>query len=269
MADKAYGEPGVSSTMYESDLVPRKTGTDLVLIGNAYAPGSKGYQVDVSFAVARTRQVVRVFGNRRWKRGVVSPALSSPELFYKVPLTYEFAFGGTDMTHPDPVCHEREERNPVGRGFMARRSGRNVEDVVPPSIEDPRNLIESMEDRPAPAGFGWIGRHWKPRVNYAGTCDAKWMETRSPLLPEDFDERYYSGAHPMLVTKGFLKGTEPVEVINATPSGTLTFTSKTPLEVKLDTLVVEPDQGRAVTLWRGSMDLHNKLYDTMRIEVGP
>jgi hypothetical protein len=276
MADEYYGQPGESSVRSETDLVPKKIGTDLILKGHAYAPGRRGAQVDVSFGVGRTKQVVRVFGNRKWKKGV-----GSPELFDRIPLKYEYAYGGVDASHPDQRFHEREARNPVGRGFIAKQSGREVGDVLLPNIEDPRSLIKTSEDRPQPAGFGWIGRYWKPRVDYAGTADAKWIETRAPLLPEDFNDRYFNGAPPGLIINGFLRGNEPVEVVNASPTGALRFslpgdfprvrvvtmTEKTSLDMKFDTLIVEPDEGRVVMVWRGSRDVHNKLYEGMRIEV--
>jgi hypothetical protein len=37
-ADKCYSEPEKSSIRYASDIVPEKPGTDVILIGHAYAP---------------------------------------------------------------------------------------------------------------------------------------------------------------------------------------------------------------------------------------
>ena len=52
------------------------------------------------------------------------------------------------------------------------------------------------------AAFGPVGRHWEPRVRYAGTYDDRWTEDRMPLLPKDFDDRFHNAAPPGLV-EGF------------------------------------------------------------------
>lgn len=281
MEDDFYGEPGESSVRYESDLVPKKTGTDVVLLGHAYAPGRVGRQVDVSLRVGHLKQMVRVFGDRHWKKIMGFSGISTPEPFEKIPLIYERAFGGKDTSSSKEKHHDCETRNPVGRGFLAKKSKLKIKEVLLPNIEDPTNLIGDLHDHPAPAGFGFIGRHWQPRVGYAGTYDQKWTDTTCPLLPEDFDERYFNGAHPRLIGKGFLQGNEPVEVINASSKGLLRFSlpgesptvsvtmgkEQVRLEMSFDTLIIEPDENRIVMIWRGSSDIHNRMYQVKNVEV--
>ncbi len=281
MADEFYGEPGETSVRYESDLAPKKSSTDVVLLGHAYAPGRVGRQIDVSLRVGRLNQVVRVFGDRHWKRFMGFSGISTPEPFEKIPLIYERAFGGRDTSSPNKKHHDCEARNPVGRGFLAKKSKLKIKDVLLPNIEDPANLIGDLHDRPAPAGFGFVARHWQPRSGYAGTYDKKWTDITCPLLPKDFDERYFSGAHPRLIGKGFLQGNEPVEVINASSKGLLRFSlpgecpivvvtigkAETRPEMKFDTLIIEPDENRIVMVWRGTIDIHNRMYQVKRVEV--
>ncbi|QIO08920.1 DUF2169 family type VI secretion system accessory protein [Acinetobacter lanii] len=45
-----------------------------------------------------------------------------------------------------------------------------------------------------PAGFGFIGRSWLPRIAYAGTYDQKWLDEQHPYPPFDMDYRYWNGA---------------------------------------------------------------------------
>ncbi len=43
-----------------------------------------------------------------------------------------------------------------------------------------------------------------------GLADEVWNKTRKPLLPKNFDRRYFNAAAPGLVAPGYLKGDEPV-----------------------------------------------------------
>jgi hypothetical protein len=282
MEDGFYGRPGESSVRYESDLVPFKPGTDVVLIGHAYAPKPMIRRIDVTVRVGSLERTCRVNGNRRWQKTFGFLGISEPEPLEKIPLVYERSFGGQDLSSPEVKDHERENRNPVGCGLWARKSRLEPEEVALPNIEDPANPIKGRQDRPRPAGFGFIGRHWQPRLAYAGTYDQNWAEKRSPLLPLDFDERYFHGAHPDLVFNGHLQGGEPVEIIHASPQGSLRFTLPrmrpqvalistamewTYAEPRFDTLILEPDESRIIAVWRASKLLDNLLHKVAFIRV--
>lgn len=281
MADDFYGEPGESSIRYESDVALKKVGTDVVLLGHAYSQGGKSPHVDVSLKVGALQSTVRVFGDRRWDKVLGITRISSSEPFEKIPLVYEHAYGGKDLSSPDPKHHEHEARNPVGRGFRAKKSKQNIEGILLPNLEDPALLIRDIDHRPEPVGFGFIGRHWQPRLKYAGTYDEVWMKNRCPLLPEDFNDCYFNGAHPKLVSRQYLQENDPVEVLNASANGSLRFSlpgdrpgaavtieeEQTPLQMVFDTLMIEPDENRVVMVWRGSMDIYNRIYQVKKIEV--
>ena len=150
-------------------------------------------------------------------------SITSPQPFDKMPLVYERAFGGGDRTNPEPQKHVVETRNPVGVGYRHKTYGRFVNGRKLPNFEDPKHPIKSSKNTPPPAGFGFIGPEWEPRRKNAGTYDDNWMKNKMLLVPDDFDRRYYNAAHPDLVVQGYLKGNEPVEVVNASPRGTLSF----------------------------------------------
>ena len=105
----------------------------------------------------------------------------------------------------------------IGTGFIGKRSGERVEGLRLPNLEDPRNLISAWNSRPRPAGFGFYGRSWAPRLAYAGTYDEKYMKERHPLLPADFSYRFFNGAHPDLQVGGYLRGDEEVDLLNVCP----------------------------------------------------
>ena len=220
IAPKFRGAPDCSSLLYDTDLPHLKKNTDVLIEGHAYAPqGRPTKMVDVAFRVAKTQKILRVIGDRQYVKTLAGITLSAPQAFTKMPITYERAFGGTDLLSDDPKHHAWEAHNPVGCGFVTK--GSHLAGKTAPNIEDPQALISDWKQRPRPAGFGPIAGHWSPRVELAGTYDEHWEETRQPLLAEDFDERYHQCAPEDQQVAGYLKGGEQVDLFNLTPNGYL------------------------------------------------
>jgi hypothetical protein len=278
--DELHGDPETSSVRLESDATPAKKGTDVVLLGHAYARRSAA-TVDVAIAAGPLRKVVRVFGNRYWVRALGKWEMSSPTPFEQVPLRYERAFGGADRSDPDPAAHAHEKRNPVGTGFTTGKRASQLEGLALPNLEDPSALISSPQDRPAPAAFGFVGRSWEPRAALAGTYDERWRRERCPFPPDDFDDRFHHGASPGLISATPFRGGEPVVVTNASPEGDLRFaipsraleidvllrgeeTSHRPV---LDTVVIEPDEQRVVVCWRATVPCPRQFLFIDRVRV--
>ncbi len=206
-----HGEPGQSSIKYDADLVLTKRCTDILVVGHAYAPpGNTVTHLDCGFKVGTLQKLVRVFGDRRWS----GAGMSDPQPFQRMPLAYERAYGGKDAKSETPDQHW-EWRNPVGTGFAV--SSANAQGLALPNIEDPKALIKSWSDRPAPAGLGAIASHWQPRVGFGGTYDEQWQKTRAPLLAADLDDRFFQSAPADQQTDGFLRGGEPVVLLNLSP----------------------------------------------------
>jgi hypothetical protein len=272
-----YGEPGTSSIKYEADLILTKKTTDVLVIGYAYVPGGKPVaELDVGFRVGPVQKVLRVFGDREWN----AFGASSPQPFIKIPLVYERAFGGVDRQSQHPE-RDWDWRNPVGTGFAI--SGSNSSGSRLPNIEYRDKLISSWNDRPSPAGFGPIASHWQPRVSLAGTYDDHWMKTRQPLLAEDMDDRFFQCAPIDQQSPQFLRGGEPVVLLNLTPSGELRFVlPKLYLGFEtrfydggreihkarnLHTIILEPDFPRVSLVWHTSMPCHFKVQKLERTIV--
>jgi hypothetical protein len=280
-SDEHYGEPGQSSVKYESDIFPSKKGTDVILLGHAYASKKSDKWVDVGLQIGTLSKNVRVFGNRYWHRSVVSWGWSEPAPFERIPLMYEKAFGGMDTSDPNPGKHGYEKRNPVGTGFNLSGIKERLEGLPFPNLEDPQELICSWKDRPSPAGFGFIGRNWEPRVNYAGTYDESWQKKRCPLLPEDFDERYYNGASPGLIGNPSLKAGAAVQITNAFKTGVLAFNlpkrsidatvwikgKETVHTLTMDTVIIEPDEMRILLVWRATVPCFRQFLYIDRVRI--
>ncbi len=279
-ADEFHGEPGSSSIRYESERCPAKRGTDVVLVGSAVSR-TPVPSLDVTLSCGPLQHAVRVFGDRAWFTLMGRAAISDPVPFSRMPLVYERAFGGGDAAVDDAARRPRDRRNPIGVGFTSAIEPARVEGVRLPNLEDPATLIARPADRPPIAGFGFVGRDWLPRVGYAGTYDVAWREERLPFLPFDFDERYFNGAHPRLVSPRPLRGGERVTVTNVVESGDVVFdvpanqiavelTVRRRAEVHLaalDTLLIEPQEARIVTLWRVTLPCPRAILYVKRVRL--
>jgi hypothetical protein len=153
-----------------------------------------------------------------------------------------------------------------------------------PNVEDPNHLIRRYGDKPPPAGFGFTSPDWQPRAQYAGTYDEAWDKERKPLLPNDFDARFFSSASPGLTAAGYLNGGEDVVAVNAAPTSPLRFklpgvpapvcrlglrTGKTAvLRANLDTVIVNTDEMRVFLIWRSSARVVTGPHDVVAVDVG-
>jgi hypothetical protein len=281
MADCYYGEPGKSSIKYSSDFSFDKTGTDMAAIGHAYAPNGRAKDSWVSLQVGNLQKTIRVFGERSWKKYLGTPTISAPEPFEKIPLIYERSFGGIDDSNPDPTKHEREPRNPVGLGFRAKESRIPLEGSKLPNFEDPDNPIKNPEDRPSPAGVGFISPMWQPRLGLSGTYDETWERSRKPLLPADFNKRFFHSAPADLTYNGFVKRNEQVKIAGMSPKGSVQFflpkaqpicTVETigsdfqSLEINPDKLVIDMENNELIMVWSGSMRIRSGFKDIRAIQ---
>lgn len=261
LAAEHLGEPDASSILRPSDVSLMKPGTDVLLMGHAYAPGGRPTtSMDVSLSVGHLQKTVRVIGDRQWHERV-GFSMTSPQPFDAMPLVWERAFGGTIKIADEVTA---EDRNPIGAGFWVDGGDAPLEGLPLPNLEDPAELISSWDDRPTPACFAPLAAHWQPRRSFAGTYDEEWQQSRAPYLPADFDPQFFQLAPADLIAEDYLSGGERVDVEGATPGGRLSFRlpivqlttsylvdgnteQRTPV---LDTVILEPDLDRFQLVWR-------------------
>ena len=272
-ADVPNGEPGASSTRYETDLAMTKPATDIVMIGHAHAPKRGTKEMEVSLKIGGVGRKVRVVGDRHWGFLLGFPRMSGPQPFEKMPLTWERAFGGAQPAKSGEGFEGQDDRNPVGTGYVKKGRKSYVKGLALPNLEHPKHPVKRLGQKPPPVGFGYVGRGWLPRRNLLGTYDDAWQQNRMPLLPEDFDERAFCGAPAALQAEPFLTGGEAVQIRGASPGGTLRFELPDihptfeayfeggwkPLEPALDTVVIEPDDARVCLTWRARLDIHHRV----------
>ena len=274
------GEPGKSSLLHDTDLVLSKRGTDVILRGHAYPPrGKRVTTMEVALRIGALAKRIRVFGVRAWMRAssTVVPGPARP--IESVPICYEQAFGGTDPDAPAGKS-TRSGQNPVGKGFTHRPA--DLLDTAAPQLEpiDGAPLRGGPFDV-APAGFGAIAPGWFPRARFAGTYDDAWKESRAPLLPRDFDERFYQVAPLDQQLPRPLPAGETIELFNLTPDGYLRL--RTPdiqlqmrvifrdgeerVGVTLHTVLLDPDARRVQMVWHGALACHGRDHKLRQAQV--
>jgi hypothetical protein len=283
------GEPwgddsATSSYKYEPETALVKPGTDVVVIGHAHARPGEDRETLVGIEAGPLRKMARVFGARRWDKRLLGFEPTPPEPFETVPLVWEECYGGraTPVDGGDEgAVTEFEPRNPVGKGFLARRA--DPLGTPLPRIEDFDEALTRPTQSPPPAGFGFVSPHWQPRASFAGTYDEQWVRERAPLLPRNFDRRFYNAGAPGLVSATHLRGDEGVRLLGLSPGGTVTFglpgfappqvtihrraSRPVVLPSNLDTIIVEPDDGRVQLAWRTHLLLDDGPHTVREIQI--
>ena len=286
MADTFTGAPGLSAPVYEVDFAPRKPRCDILFLGSAYAPGGRPTsRVEVGLRVGNWSKTFAVVGPRQWECGMAGVGSTPPGVFVRRPISYDVAFGGVDLLHEDPAQHAAFMANPVGRGFHRHMRVEWVEGRPLPATEEIDHAVRAPDGNYRPMALGPVGRGWDPRHRFAGTYDDAWRQKHFPFLPPDFDEQYFQAAplDQQVPLDHFRNG--PVEVLmaNLTPDGLTRFTIPhlvAPVHVftrdgeredhtaTLDTVVIEPDEGRFSLTWRMTRPLKKDIFEVAQVMVG-
>ena len=264
LAPEYNGEDGLSSLRYEADLVSPKPTTDVLINGTAYAPnGRPSANFMIGARIGRMQKAIRVRGNRVWYEGAFGTAASSAQPITELPIIYEHAYGGYDQTDPDTQNQRMDSRNPVGCGVVADPDSRLGQSV--PNFEYPNGNLE----KDGPAGFGAIASYWSPRREQTGTYDDAWEKNRFPLLPDDWSPYSLLCSPIDQRPQSYLVGGEPVELINLTPSGKLSFILprvflrfRTYIDNQIEehqgrlaSVIIEPDHPRVILVWQSCLEV--------------
>lgn len=176
-----------------------KLKSEFMVCGNCYTPGDKPQAAGkVRVKLGPLEKELYVFGNRNWKS---FQGISEPEPFQSIPLTYEYAFGGTGFM-----------KNPLGKGNAPIENEFGEKCHPLPNIENPKKLIVNKGDHPDPAGFAPIDLMWPQRQSKIGTYDEKWLQTNAPGFAADLDWSYFNETQPDQWYDGFLEGDESFEI---------------------------------------------------------
>jgi hypothetical protein len=283
MADTFTGQPGFSAPYEEVDFAPRKHRCDVLLTGSAWAPnGQPAERVTVGIRVGAWKKVFSVTGDRQWICGITGIRWSAPTPFVRKAISYDVAFGGTDVVHEDPAEHKAFMRNPVGRGWHHHLKSKYLDGTPLPNTEELDRPVVAPDGDYTPMSFGPLGRGWSSRLPYAGTYDQQWIDNTYPFLPADFRDEYYQAA-PLDQQIAYPAGGEEVTLLNLTASGREIFRLPTidmpvsffrrdgehdDARASLDTLVFQPDKGFFTMTWRATLPLKRNIFEISEVLVG-
>lgn len=259
------------SLRYASDFAYFKPLADLTLVGHCHAPKDHLASARrVSFTAGDVDSSLTVYGDRHW----IGPVASDPEPFSKIPLRYEYSYGGGGFM-----------KNPSGRGYDKQKDANGAVKRYLPNIMRPGEQLLTPISRLQPAGFGPIHMQWEQRSTKLGSYTGKYLNSRWPWFAEDMDWRYFNAAPDGLQTE-YLRGDEDLyfENLHATHPE---YRCKLPgqkvrcfvnriapekrnaaqfseVTMHLDTLWVDMDDAKVVLVWRGWTQVLSEEFDEIQ-----
>lgn len=275
-SNKPYMDDIGRSLCWANDREVFKPNTDFLVIGSFHQPGGvPAPQGRAGFAFGPLHKELAIFGPRVatedadgfWHVGAPEPVAS-------VPLRWELSVGAM-----------ADRRNPFGKGGDAETGPDGRRRIAMPLIEDPNALLhfpggQQPKILPPPANFAPLPLMFLERRKKLGTRDRKWTLFRAPLPPHDYDPSHRNAAphdqqagnsprgdeamalwnmhpkHPKLVIR--LPGLRARLAIQR-PGDPLPDAEE--IAMRLDTVVVLPDEDQLVLLWRGNAQFHKPVPD--------
>ncbi len=285
--DAYYGEPGESPMRHGDDFARFKPRCDVLFDACAHSPdGQPRELLGVGVQVGDMVKRLRVTGERRWRKRLGGFELGPPGSFTTLPLHYGHAFGGARrFTQRGETLTEALLANPVGLGWGGRNTARQLDGEPGPRIEALDDPVRQPDGHHAPMALSAIGRHWQPRMDYAGTYDDEWRENVFPFLPEDFDDQFHQCA-PRDQQIPYPTGGEAVQLVHLLPGTRELSFPLPPLDrmgvrilrtdysteappAHVDTLLFETEAGRFSAVWRASTPIRRRIQEFDTIVVGP
>lgn len=235
-----------------------KTTSEFLVAGHAYAKEENTKEMSISIRLGEINKSINIYGERRWQRNIIrqwQPTDTEP--FSKVPLLYEYSYGG-----------ENVKTNPVGTGFDEKE--------VLPAVEDTDKMIRKPKQKSLPVGTMPLPIMWPQRAKYHGNYKGDWFDKYFPALPPDTDLRLFNTAPEDQQFSSFLNGDERYylwgitadqqeisgQLPNIKARSFITYNgSFKEVPLVLDTVWFIPDQHIGALIFRGQVEVSNAEAD--------
>jgi hypothetical protein len=283
VADQFTGQPGESATSMESDFAAWKPNCDVLVLGRAHAPPNKKVTtLQVGLSLGTLRKTLEITGRRKWEAGFLDFKPSDPEPFDSLPISYDFAYGGTDTDPANPAKRLGYAPNPIGTGYYPLSRGKQLPGKPLPTQAPPGQRHDDPEGKFTPISLGPVSRNFPERLAHAGTYDQHWLDEIFPDLPADFNPLYHQAA-PADQQIPYPGGGETVTLLNLTPTGRAIFrlprfdieVEFTDAEFKrstrravIDTVLIDAEARRLYLVWRTSLPLKRNMIEMSQVVVG-
>lgn len=253
--DDNYWDDDASRSLHAPcDLVPFKPRVDVLLTGNACAPGHAPVRALLArLGVGAIDKSIAVFGERSF---APDGQIREGSGFTRMPLRYERAAGG-----PGTV-------NPVGMRWDGAPDVALVPNLQPAGVS-----ITRRSDAIAPVGFGAIAPWWPERQRKLGRhlreAPRDWV---AAPLPPDLDPGFFNAA-PADQQLDHLRDDERIMLENVHPelprlstalpglrprARALRSGATEDVPLRADTLWIDADRGVCAVLWRGQVHLADR-----------
>jgi hypothetical protein len=283
--DRHYDDPLSSSLAASCESVPFKQGGELLCYGTAQPPDDSATVMEVTLGLRRGekdywQKSLRVSGPRSWQRRLMATEPGQAGTLQPLPIRYEFAYGGRDP-RKETACYEA---NPSGVGYSA--SSRHHAELKVPQIEMGPDYLESLTQRPEPAGFGPLALHWMPRLALSPQHDEEGLSMGLCPFAEDLALDFYNAAPKdqqfetpfeggeTLMLQGLIPGADPKGILIQLPSErpqawlALSERQQLPLTMTCDTLTIRTDERELLLLWRCAIPLQQQLTGWVIVRPG-
>lgn len=260
--------PLYSEILAESDLVPCKQNTDIVVLSKAYSPkGKKAFYLDCEIQIGPVQKKIRVFGERKIKSGLIGGVqFTDPIPYQQKELGWTHAYGGVAKSKDGTLFPYPP--NPIGKGFYLKGGFENYSEILVPSLENPEQPLQPHElvlrkfndwkKAPKPVSFGWTKHGFFPRFTFvtSPTLDFRFFQGASEGL---CNHLLQGDEHVKLIYMDPLKPVFEFDLPNEKPIITL-FINNSPMEPDpvLQTLLINKENNCLFMVWRASIQYNLK-----------
>lgn len=273
IADDYQGDPNSSPICEVNEQVAFKQGFEVYGNCTAYPPKGKDARViEVELGLDSPSQPLfkkrlRVTGARYWRRSLLGPVATDPDIITPVALNYMQAFGGKELNNESNTFLE----NPIGRGFKLKNKHAVGQQL--PSVEYANSLLRKPSHSTPVASFSAIPSHWSPRVERLPEIDeTALMAGEYPFKTTQPKDLYNTAPIDQQVAAEFSKGwacqltglyplqqygqQQRIELPYLPPIVEVVNTlARERLSMRCDTLVIDSDAQCFSLLWRGHISL--------------